>query len=233
MVRSAFCHLNGLSDVELVKKKEDMAEFGGYFIINGNERLIRMLIMTKRNYPVAFYRPSFVNRNKLFTPYAVMMRCVREDLFSQTLTLHYMSDGNCSMRLIYQKQEFLIPAYVLLKALMDATDVQIYNKLVKGYFKNRQVGDRVEVLLQEGQKLSLYTQEQCLGYIGSRMRSALVGITLDMSDIEVGRFFLEQHIFVNISQSEDKFNTLCVMIEKLYAVVAGECELDNLDSPAN
>lgn len=82
---------------------------------------------------------------------------------------------------------------------MDATDVQIYNKLVKGYFKNRQVGDRVEVLLQEGQKLSLYTQEQCLGYIGSRMRSALVGITQDMSDIDVGRFFIEQHIFVNIT----------------------------------
>ncbi len=25
-------------------------EFGGYFIINGNERLIRMLIVTRRNY---------------------------------------------------------------------------------------------------------------------------------------------------------------------------------------
>ena len=103
MVRSSFCHLHNLDEIELIKKKEDMTEFGGYFVINGNERLVRMLIMTKRNYPVAFYRPSFVNRNKFFTPYAVMMRCVREDLFSQTLTLHYMSDGNCSMRLIYQK----------------------------------------------------------------------------------------------------------------------------------
>jgi len=26
------------------------------------------------------------------------------------------------MRLIYQKQEFLIPAYVLLKSLLDCTD---------------------------------------------------------------------------------------------------------------
>jgi DNA-directed RNA polymerase I subunit RPA2 len=71
MVRSKFCHLNGLNEEELVRKREDMAEFGGYFIINGNERLIRMLIMTKRNYPVAFYRPTFVNRGRLFTPYAV------------------------------------------------------------------------------------------------------------------------------------------------------------------
>jgi DNA-directed RNA polymerase I subunit RPA2 len=99
-----------------------MAEFGGYFIINGNERIVRMLIMTKRNYPVAFTRPNFVNRGKLYTPYAVQMRCVRDDLFAQTLTLHYLSDGNCHIRFIYHKQEFLIPAYVILKALVDATD---------------------------------------------------------------------------------------------------------------
>ncbi len=59
-----------------------MAEFGGYFVINGNERIVRMLIMTKRNYPVAFMRPTFINRGRLFTPYAVQMRCVRDDLFS-------------------------------------------------------------------------------------------------------------------------------------------------------
>ena len=54
-----------------------------------------------------------------------------------------------------------------------------------------------------------------------------------MTDIEVGQFFIERHIFVNVTQEADKFNSLCLLIEKLYAVVAGECELDNLDSPAN
>jgi len=60
-----------MTEEELVRKHEDMAELGGYFIINGNERIVRMLIMTKRNYPVAFARPTFINRGKLFTPYAV------------------------------------------------------------------------------------------------------------------------------------------------------------------
>ena len=143
MVGSKNCNLSGLSEAELILRKEDMHEFGGYFIINGNERIIRMLIMNKRNYPVAFQRGSFMNRGKFFTPYAVQMRCVRDDLFAQTLTLHYLSDGNCSLKFIYHKQEFLIPAYVLFKALLPegATDVYIYNRLVKGYFKNRQVGD--------------------------------------------------------------------------------------------
>ncbi len=71
MTRSVNCHLHNLNEEELVKRHEDMAELGGYFIINGNERIVRMLIMTKRNYPVAFYRPTFINRGKLFTPHAV------------------------------------------------------------------------------------------------------------------------------------------------------------------
>ena len=71
MVRSKNCNLSGLTETQLIDKKEDMYEFGGYFIINGNERIIRMLIANKRNYPVAFERNSFVNRGKFFTPYAV------------------------------------------------------------------------------------------------------------------------------------------------------------------
>ena len=86
------------------------------------------------------------------------MRCVREDLFTQTITLHYLIDGNCMIKFIYHKQEFLIPAYMMLKALgQNVTDVQIYNRLVKGYFRNRQIGDQVEVILKDGEKYQLYS----------------------------------------------------------------------------
>jgi DNA-directed RNA polymerase I subunit RPA2 len=71
MVRSNNCSLKDLSEEELTLKKEDSFEFGGYFIINGNERILRMLVMTKRNYPIAFQRPTFVNRGRLFSTYAV------------------------------------------------------------------------------------------------------------------------------------------------------------------
>lgn len=71
MVTSKFCNLHGLDEEQLAKKKEDGYEFGGYFIINGNERIIRMLIMNKRNYPIAFQRPSLINRGRLFSTYAV------------------------------------------------------------------------------------------------------------------------------------------------------------------
>ena len=43
-------------------------------------------------------------------------------MFAQTVTVHYLIDGNCSMKFIYHKQEFLIPIYVMLKAMGDVTD---------------------------------------------------------------------------------------------------------------
>jgi DNA-directed RNA polymerase I subunit RPA2 len=54
-----------------------------------------------------------------------------------------------------------------------------------------------------------------------------------MSDVEVGRFLIERLILVHLPAFEDKFQTFCLMIEKLYAAVSGECECDSLDSTAN
>lgn len=69
--------------------------------------------------------------------------------------------------------------------------------------------------------------------MGSRLRTVLEGITSDMTDIEIGRFLLERVLFVHCRTYKDKFNALCLMIEKLYAFVAGECLGDNLDSVSN
>lgn len=41
MVLSSKCHLRGLTPRELVKKKEDHFEIGGYFICGGNEKVLR------------------------------------------------------------------------------------------------------------------------------------------------------------------------------------------------
>ena len=60
--------------------------------------------------------------------------------------------------------------------------------------------------------------------MGSRFRQALDGVTASMSDVEVGRFLIESLILVHLPNFEDKFQSLCFMIEKLYAVVSGECE---------
>lgn len=118
IVKSEHCHLAKLSPQELVEQmNEDCNEFGGYFIVNGNEKIIRMLILQKRNYPIGFIRAGYLTRGPNFTHFAVQAKCTRPDLYSKTVTLHYISDGNIFLRLLHRKQEFLIPMVVILKVL--------------------------------------------------------------------------------------------------------------------
>jgi len=42
---------------------------------------------------------------------------VREDQTGSTVTLHYLNTGNCTLSLKIRKQEYLIPAVLILKAL--------------------------------------------------------------------------------------------------------------------
>lgn len=79
-----------MSPKELVKHQENEQEWGGYFIIKGHERLVRMLIMTRRNYPLAVKRPSWKTRGVLFSEYGIQIRCVTND---QTTMV---SNLNCS-----------------------------------------------------------------------------------------------------------------------------------------
>jgi DNA-directed RNA polymerase I subunit RPA2 len=68
----------------LIAKGEHAEEFGGYFIIGGHERLIRMLQMTRRNYPFTVTRAAWKQRGLLFSDMGVMIRCVKDD---QTATV--------------------------------------------------------------------------------------------------------------------------------------------------
>ena len=54
MVRSKFCNLKDKNLNDLIKAKEELHDFGGYFIINGIEKLIRMIVIPRRNYPIGF-----------------------------------------------------------------------------------------------------------------------------------------------------------------------------------
>ncbi len=94
MVRSARCHLQNLSRAELVKHREEAGEWGGYFILNGNERLVRLLAANRRNHIFAIVRSSFENRGKNYTKYATSMRCVRTDQTSKKIECHYLDTGS-------------------------------------------------------------------------------------------------------------------------------------------
>ena len=131
MTRTTRCHLNNLTPKELVKKHEEAHEFGGTFICNGIERVIRMLQIPKRNHIMAIERSSFRKRGPNYSQKACVIRCVRPDQSAVSVSLHYLTDGGATIRFSLQKQEFFIPVILLLKALMEIA-IEIYDRVVCG-----------------------------------------------------------------------------------------------------
>ena len=89
--------------------KEEFHDFGGYFIINGLEKLIRMITITRRNYPLAYIRPSNTKKRAGCSEFVCEMKCVREDFTSHTISLHYINDGTICLRILIKKTELMIP----------------------------------------------------------------------------------------------------------------------------
>ena len=236
MVRSNRCHLQHATPAELVRRHEEANEQGGFFIVNGNDRLIRLLIVPRRHYVTAVIRPSFTNRGTDYTKFAVQVRCVRPDQSSKTLTLHYLASGGATLRFSLRKQEFFVPALLVLKALKDTTDREIYDRLVQGRTENAWLTDRVELMLRTGLSSvqSLHSRKEILAYLGKNFR-IMSRVEPSVSDEDVGRLILHDQLFVHcVGGSEEannrqKFDLLVHTMQKLYALVQGEIKPDNPD----
>ncbi|KYK56919.1 DNA-directed RNA polymerase I 135 kDa polypeptide [Drechmeria coniospora] len=243
MVKSNRCHLQNNSPALLVQRKEESEELGGYFVVNGIEKIIRLLQVNKRNFPMAINRPSFQNRGVGYTPYGIILRSVRPDETSQTNVLHYLNDGNVTFRFSWRKNEYLIPVVMILKALMETNDREIFEGLIGPFgsksTENTFLTDRVELLLRTYKTYGLYSRFETRAYLGEKFRVVL-GVPETMSDYDVGTEFLRRIVLVHLGnvdvtekQDEEKFRLLLFMTRKLYALAAGECAVDNPDAIQN
>ncbi|KAF9930755.1 DNA-directed RNA polymerase I subunit rpa2 [Modicella reniformis] len=230
MVRSNRCNLEGAFPKELIRHHEESEEFGGYFLVNGIEKLIRLLIVPRRNHVIALIRSSFTNRGPTYSNYGTSIRCARPDQTSQTNTVHYLTDGGSMLRFAWRKQEYLVPTMLILKTLIDTSDKEIFDSIMLGDMGNTFLTDRVELMLRSFKAYVLHTREQCLAYLGDKFR-VVMNFPEDYTDVEVGEGLLRKIVLVHLKNNRDKFNLLIFMIRKVYALVAGECAPDNPDSP--
>ena len=81
--------------------------------------------------------------------------------------------------------------------------------------------------------MSLNTREECLAHLGKNFRVVLNITNPEVTDREVGEIFINENICVHLNNNNDKINTICVMISKLYALVSDEISPDNLDALQN
>jgi DNA-directed RNA polymerase I subunit RPA2 len=220
-----------MTSKQLVEKKEEPNELGGYFLINGNERLVRFLILPRSNHVTALERPSFANRGPSYSRFGCAIRCVHpDDLVGITNTIHYLENGSITLRFSMRKQEYMIPVVLVLKSLVNATDKEIFTSLIQNDYDNTFLTDRVEMLLRGFKSYNLWTGDQCLEFLGSKFRIAM-GLPEDYSDMQVGAELISRIVLIHLDHPKEKFKMLVFMMRKLYSLVAGETCIDNPDSP--
>eukprot|EP00588_Corethron_pennatum_P003384 CAMPEP_0194292816 /NCGR_PEP_ID=MMETSP0169-20130528/46523_1 /TAXON_ID=218684 /ORGANISM="Corethron pennatum, Strain L29A3" /LENGTH=1342 /DNA_ID=CAMNT_0039041135 /DNA_START=42 /DNA_END=4070 /DNA_ORIENTATION=+ len=243
MVGSDKCHLRDATPSEMVTRwGEEAGEFGGYFIINGNERCIRMLQVPRRNHPTCIKRSNWGNRGPSYTDLGVSMRCGRHcgDATTITNTVHHLSTGGCTVRFSVQRREFMVPVVVLLRCCSiggrEVTDEEIYLKLTggRGEGGGAEASARALLLLRDAVRFGAECRNPrgALAFVGARFR-AILRPSATTSDITVGRMVLDQFVMVHCASYSDKRETLLIMVRKLHHFVSGGCGVDNADSLSN
>ena len=232
MVKSDRCHLKGLSAQKLVKLKEEANEMGGYFITNGIERVIRLLQVPRRNYAAAIERNSFKNRGPAYSDKGVVMRCVRPDQSSVTITLHYLVNGGATLKFVARKQEFLLPVVIVAKALCEITDKELFDRVVQGDHDNTFMTTRLELLLRDAKQYGIFSSTECLAFLGSHFRLFLP-ISDRWTDEEAGKLLVERYFFVHVESFSSKLECLLHMLRKMFAFAEGKCATDNADALMN
>ncbi|XP_037583116.1 DNA-directed RNA polymerase I subunit RPA2 isoform X2 [Cebus imitator] len=232
MVKSKLCNLHSLPPQALIQHHEEAEEMGGYFIINGIEKVIRMLIMPRRNFPIAMIRPKWKTRGPGYTQYGVSMHCVREEHSAVNMNLHYLENGTVMLNFIYRKELFFLPLGFALKALVSFSDYQIFQELIKGkeddsFFRNS-VSQMLRIVMEEG----CSTQKQVLNYLGECFRVKL-SVPDWYPNEQAAEFLFNQCICIHLKSNTEKFYMLCLMTRKLFALAKGECMEDNPDSLVN
>src|SRR3989338_924889 len=148
MLKSNYCHLNKMGREELIQQGEDPDDPGGYFIINGTEKVLinmedlaanRVLVEKNSTGPSTFVGKLFSERGSFKIPH----------------TLEKMKDGVFYLTFTRVKR---VPAIVIIKALGLLKDEEI----TKFVSSDRQYD---EVIINLYEFVEIKTEEEALDYI--------------------------------------------------------------------
>lgn len=235
MVKSRLCHLRDRSQKALIERGEEPFEFGGYFICNGIERIVRLLMMQRRHYIMAVKRATFKKRGPTFSEYGVYMRCCRADMSAATVKLHYMENGEVNLAFSINRREYFVPVGIFLKALWDASDKMLYEVMCSAASEGNELfySTRAEIILKSLVTYGLNGQNECIEFLGKYFRSTME-LPKSTTNFRAGIALMRRYLFIHCHEgNEQKAHVLVMMIQKLFAFVCGTCQEDNPDCLAH
>ncbi len=215
MLKSNFCHLKGLSQKELIEKGEDPYDPGGYFIINGTEKVLinvedlapnKMLVEENAMGPSRFTGKLFSEHGAYKIPHTIEK--MKDDIFYLTFT-----------------RVKRVPFIIVIKALGLIKDEEIMN-YIGSEFKE-------EVYINLYDFVNIKNEEEALDYIAKK-----IGIT-QAKEIRVERMkeILDKYLFPHLgTQKEDriyKAYNLCKLLKRYILVSNGKISVDDKDHYMN
>ena len=216
MLKSKWCHLYKLSREELIAKGEDPDEPGGYFIINGTEKVLITIEDLASN--------RFLIEKDVTGPSEIVGKLFSEHgSFKIPHTVEKMKDGLFYITFTRVKR---IPIIVVIKALGLLKDEEITN-----FISTERQFDEVIINLLEF--VSIKNEEESFDYIAKK-----IGITQSKEiRIERMREILDKYLLPHLGiKPEDrifKAYNLCKMLKKYILVSNGELNVDDKDHYLN
>ncbi|MBI2666453.1 DNA-directed RNA polymerase subunit B'' [Candidatus Woesearchaeota archaeon] len=215
MLKSKFCHLQTLSRDELVKKGEDPSDPGGYFIINGIEKVVvNVEDLASNNFMVTEGSTTGELQGRVFAS---------RGSYKIPHTMERKKDGIYYLTFARVKN---MPVIIILKALGLARDEDIMRSVSEE--KNHE-----EILLNLFEFVDVKTQEDAIDYIAKR-----VGIA-QAREIRMERTkeVLDKYLLPNVGMETSlrllKAKNLCKMLKKYIMVTSKSVAEDDKDHYKN
>lgn len=231
MLKSKYCILRDLDEDELYAWNECPYDQGGYFIINGSEKVLIAQERSAANIVQVFKKPP-----PSPTPFIAEIRSALEKgsrlISSLTIKLHSRGDGQrgsfgqtIKSTLPYVKTD--IPIAIVFRALGVVSDEDILNHIC--YDRNdTQMLEMLKPCIEEA--FVIQDREVALDFIGKRGQA--MGFPRDKR-IKHARDIMQKELLPHISQKEGsetrKAFFLGYMVHKLLQCALGRREIDDRD----
>ncbi|MBS3073204.1 DNA-directed RNA polymerase subunit B'' [Candidatus Pacearchaeota archaeon] len=169
MIKSKYCNLNGLSKGEIMNNYEDPADPGGYFIVNGNERVLTMI--------------EDLAQNQAFIEETIKGLTLR--LFSQRGSYRIpvsINESNDGLLLVSFSRFKNLPAILVAKALGLIKDSEIASLIGKesdtvivNLYEHVKIQSQEDALKAIAEKMSIQgTDKEILDRVRARIDSAFL-----------------------------------------------------------
>jgi len=232
MVRSKFCTLNIKKETD---PREDHYDPGGYFIVNGSEKVVISLERMIENKPLVFLKKD---SNTILHTVQVNSRSYKYDGLSQIVTVRMKKDSYMSIRVHILNE---IPVFILMRALGIESDSDIVKYCVYDE-TDKEMANLLRLSLDSAvseNKVKILTQEKAIEYLITKMR-----VTKRYSDVDKDvaleqkrehlMYLLKNNFLPHVNgELIDKAYYLGFMINKLLKVFLGRESIDDRDSYVN